>query len=186
MFTIKEKLFSFIILSIYGITCFSIYQLCPVETRDISKQNTPLYTSFNEEVEVFEDNDIILFLEIERLNLIRPVFPLDHVKNNVDENVTLLAGSVPSDAGYEILLLAAHSGDDIVAYFNELNQLQIGDILKIHTNDSTFIYLINEIWEEDRNGFIHVKKYLNKQLILTTCSTDNDNMQLVISALEKE
>lgn len=126
-----------------------------------------------------------MFLQISKLNLVEPIFPIGHRSNNIEEHVTILNGSVLPNKGHGTLFLAAHSGNDPIAYFNYLNKLESGDILKIHTHDYTFTYIIKDIWEEERNGYIHVNKHTKKQLILTTCSTINNNKQLVVRGIEK-
>lgn len=48
-----------------------------------------------------------------------------------------------------------------------------------------YIYKIINIWEEDKNGYIHVNKKEENQLILTTCSPTTENKQLVINSILK-
>lgn len=38
------------------------------------------------------------------------------------------------------------------------------------------------VWEEDKTGYIHVSKSNKKQLVLTTCSPNNTNKQLIVNS----
>ncbi len=81
-----------------------------------------------------------------------------------------------------IVILAAHSGNGKIAYFNKLNELIKGDIITLEYKNILYHYKINNIWEEEKNGYIHINKTEQKQLILTTCSPNNKNKQLVINS----
>ena len=85
-----------------------------------------------------------------------------------------------------IIFIAAHSGEGKIAYFNELNKLKIDDKVIIKINNKKYTYLVKEMWEEKKNGFINVNKEPENQLILTTCSPFNKNKQLIVSCIEKE
>ena len=49
-----------------------------------------------------------------------------------------------------------------------------------------YIYSVKNIWEENKNGYIHINRENEKQLILTTCSKTKKNKQLVINSTLKE
>ena len=84
------------------------------------------------------------------------------------------------------MLLAAHSGTGEIAYFNELDKLNIEDEIILIINKTKYIYKVNNIWEEKKNGYININKSNNKKLILTTCSPTNNNYQLIIECIEKD
>lgn len=84
-----------------------------------------------------------------------------------------------------IIFLAAHSGTGPKAYFDDLDQLEINDPIELIYQNKTLLYYVTDIWEEDKNGYIHINKTNNNQLILTTCSPTNSKKQLIISSTEK-
>ena len=49
-----------------------------------------------------------------------------------------------------------------------------------------YIFIITNIFEQDKNGYINIVKNNKSQLILTTCSTINKNKQLIIESTKKE
>ena len=53
-------------------------------------------------------------------------------------------------------------------------------------NNKQYIYIVKDIWEEPKNGYINVNKENKKQLILTTCSPTNSKKQLIVNCIEKE
>ena len=121
-------------------------------------------------------------IKISKINLYNDIYGKNSNKNNIEENVTIL-----KESNYpHLLILAAHSGTGKIAYFNELDKLDINDEIIIKYNKNITKYKIIKIWEEKKNGKIHIDKNNNNQLILTTCSPNHTNYQLIISCIEKE
>ena len=85
-----------------------------------------------------------------------------------------------------ILILAAHSGIGNIAYFEKLDNLELKDHIIVIYKNKKYIYQITKIWEQKKNGYIKIKKENKKQLILTTCSPNKKNTQLIINCIEKE
>lgn len=81
-----------------------------------------------------------------------------------------------------IIFLAAHSGSGRIAFFKDLNKLKIGDTIELKYKKKIYHYQISNIWEEEKDGYIHVNKTNLKQLILTTCSPERENKQLIINS----
>lgn len=69
-----------------------------------------------------------------------------------------------------------------MAYFNELDKLKQGDKIELTYNNKTYTYIVNTVWEEDKTGYIHINKSNKKQLVLTTCSPNNTNKQLIVNS----
>lgn len=131
------------------------------------------------------DIDQIGSLKIKKLNINQPLYKLDSEKNNIEKNVTILKDSIMPDQKESIVFLAAHSGAGKIAYFEELNQLTVGDIINLEYKNKKYEYQINKIWEENKNGYIHINKEDSNQLVLTTCSPTKINKQLVINSINK-
>ena len=90
------------------------------------------------------------------------------------------------DKKNSIMYIAAHSGDGKIAYFNDLDKLKTNDEITIIYKNKKYIYSVKNIWEENKNGYIHINRENEKQLILTTCSKTKKNKQLVINSTLKE
>lgn len=172
MFT-KEKLYSLIILSLYLLTCFTIFngsQKECVKTNLSIKNTKPV------------ENDIIGKIVIDKINLQKPLYKIESEKNNVDKNVTILKESTFPDKEKSILFIASHSGDSNISYFEHLDELRENDIIKITYHNKEYLYQVSTIWEEEKNGYIHINRQYDKQLILTTCSPTHKDKQLIISS----
>ncbi len=122
-------------------------------------------------------------IEISKINVKENLYEKSSSKNNVNQHVTILKESIEPNQENSILFLAAHSGSGKVAYFKDLDKLQRNDLITLVYKERTYIYQISSIWEEDKNGYIHVQKENTKQLILTTCSPKHDKKQLIISCI---
>ena len=133
-----------------------------------------------------KNSDIIGEIIIPKINIDKPLFRVQSPENNIEKNITILKESIFPDKDNSIMLLAAHSGTGEIAYFNELDKLTIEDEIILIINKTKYIYKVNNIWEEKKNGYININKSNNKKLILTTCSPTNNNYQLIIECIEKD
>lgn len=88
------------------------------------------------------------------------------------------------DQENSIIFLAAHSGSGEIAFFNNLDKLIKKDKIILEYNNEIYYYEVTDIWEENKNGYIHVNKGETKQLVLTTCSKKKDT-QLIINCILK-
>ena len=121
-------------------------------------------------------------LIINKINLNEELFPINSEENTIERHVSILNGS-----NYpELMIIAAHSGIGPIAYFQELDKLEINDEIVLIIENNKSIYKVKDIWEEKKNGYININKEKEKQLILTTCSPNKEGYQLVINCIEKE
>ena len=132
------------------------------------------------------NNEKIGELIINKINLKQDLYKIESKKNNIEENVTVMKESNYPNISNGILILAAHSGTGKIAYFEELDNLELKDNITIIYKNKKYIYQITKIWEQKKNGYIKIKKENKKQLILTTCSPKKKNTQLIINCIEKE
>lgn len=130
-----------------------------------------------------QKKDQIGYLKIDKINLYQPLFNIKSKHNNIEENITILEDSIMPDNENSIVFLAAHSGTGTIAFFQYLNKLKVGDKVKLKYKDKLYNYTINNIWEETKTGYIHINKAKQKQLILTTCSPNNKDKQLIIESM---
>lgn len=128
----------------------------------------------------------IEYIIIPKINLKRPLYPINSKENTIEKNIAILKESIMPNDNNSILILAAHSGTGKIAYFEQLDQLTINDEIIIKYHNKNYIYQVKDIWEEKKNGFININKELKKQLVLTTCSPKKNNTQLIINCIIKE
>ena len=176
-----------ILLIIYSLICKGIYK-----TNDYNLVSIPENKVITEELklkdkeEIIEERPIIENtsignLIIEKINLNKPLYPINDKKNNIEENVTILPGSISPEKENSIIFLAAHSGPAPNSYFNDLDQLKEQDKIILNINNINYTYKVTSIWETTKDGTIEVFKEPSNQLILTTCSKKDKNKQLVIN-----
>ena len=129
----KRIIFTIIVISMYIFICNKIYYT--TNKKNINTDNK-LYIS---NILPIKKEQPIGKLIINKINLNRNIYSINSKLNNVDKNVTILKDSIEPQYKNSILFIAAHSGNDTISYFNDLDRLKIGDEIiliykKIPTN----------------------------------------------------
>lgn len=153
---------------LYPILLLIIVIITPLSIVKINNTNT--------------NNNSYGIIIINKINLKEELFPIDSEENNIERHVSILKGSIYPD----LMIIAAHSGIGPIAYFQELDKLELNDEIILIIKNQKHIYKVKDIWEEKKNGYINFNKENQKQLILTTCSPNKEGYQLVINCIEKE
>lgn len=114
--------------------------------------------------------EYLAVLEIPKINIKQVIKETD----NVDDGIVIINNSSISNS----IVLAAHSGNCDVCYFNNLDKLKINDEIIYYSNEYKYLYNINYIDIKEKNTF----KLDNKDntITLITCKKDNDKYQLII------
>lgn len=174
----KKICYCFIILFIYLVMCNIIY---------ITNSNTSIakVLSITGSVPKHIEKPIGRII-INKLNINNYLYSINSKHNNVDENVTILDGSIEPSNSNSIMFIAAHSGNDNISFFRNLDKLSINDKIILIYNNIKYEYVVTNIWEQDKNGYININKDYDKQLVLTTCSPNHENKQLIINSKLKE
>lgn len=125
--------------------------------------------------------DYIAVLEIPKIGLKRGLVTYDSWLNNVNYNIQILSPvRMPNEVGN--FILASHSGNSRVAFFNQLSLLEIGDVVYVYYDGSRYEYYVTHQYEIKKNGELLLPDRMSKfNLVLTTCSK-NKNKQLVVVA----
>lgn len=125
--------------------------------------------------------EYIAILKIPKINLERGIVAKDSKYNNVDRNIQILKESSYPDEDKGNVILAAHSGTGRIAFFKDLDKLEIGDEAIILYKDKTYIYKVKEIETADKTGKITVTKDKDvTALTLITCKPNSETEQIVI------
>lgn len=139
--------------------------------------------SFLKETQKKQKEDLLATLTIENINLYnKAIYNINSTKNNVDNNITILKESIMPDKENSIIFIAAHSGSGNIAYFKDLHKIKKNSIIKLNYKNKDFLYQVNDIYEEDKIGYIKISKSNNKKIILTTCSQNKDK-QLIVEGI---
>lgn len=132
-------------------------------------------------------SEYIGLLEIPKINLLRGFYSYNHEENDVDKNIYLVEQSDMPDVENGLLILASHSGNSKVAFFNELDLLKEGDKVIINYNNQEYIYYINSFYNEPKDGYLKIIKDNKKSTIaLITCNRNNKNYQTIYIGYRSE
>lgn len=129
---------------------------------------------------IINNDDSIGKIIINKISLKEKLYEINNSKNNIEEHVTILKELDTT------LVLAAHSGTGRIAYFERLDELSLNDEIILYYKNNKYKYIVKDIYEEKKNGYIHINKENKRQLVLTTCSHNKTNYQLIVNCIEKE
>ena len=119
-------------------------------------------------------------LEIDKLNLKRGFLNIESPYNNVNRNVTLINGSSMPDVENGNLILAAHSGNCWVCYFDKLYKLSTGDKAVINYKGQKYTYELKNIYNVAKTGTVEIRRNPSKTVLtLITCTHNSDTEQTV-------
>ena len=199
-------IFSFIILFIGILITFSEYfnskkitvydyinKLYYSETVNVETEEVEEEIIVNNEEEVVEDTkeynfeikmNYIGYLSIPKINLNKGFTSKEDKYNDVSKNIEILSSSDYPDKENGNVILASHSGNSSISFFNKLYMLEIGDMAYIDYNKSKYTYQITNIYQVDKTGKVEIKRNKNKKtLTLITC-TKNDNLTQTVYIAE--
>lgn len=172
---LRKSLVSILLLTVYLGSCLLIYNsekdIKSISTANLERNTN---TSYISTVNKDENDEIIGTLTIDKLNLSRKIYNINSSHNNVEENVTILNDDM------NLIVLAAHSGPGYIAFFNDLDKLELNDTVNLTYNNKKLVYKVTNIEEQPKDGTIEINKTDKQRLILTTCSKKDKTKQLVV------
>ena len=128
-----------------------------------------------------EEETFLMVLEIPKVNLRRGIYSKDSKWNSIEYNVTILEESNFPDDEYGNVILAAHNGPADIAYFNQLHQLEVGDMAYVYYNGIKYGYEVSDIYDVAKDGTVEISRNQNlNTLTLITCKKNTSDRQLVI------
>lgn len=158
--------------------------ICSINLKITRKQNILTNTYWYDIIPLKEDTNIGTII-IPKIELKEKLYAPESKNNNIEKHVSFATNS--SDPKINTIILMAHSGSGKLAYFKDLDKLELTDIIKFNYKDEKYIYTIINIIITKKNGTLSINKNLNhNHLILTTCMPNQKNKQLVIIAEKKK
>ena len=172
---LRKSLVSILLLTVYLGSCLLIYNsekdIKSISTANLERNTN---TSYISTVSKEENDEIIGTLTIDKLNLSKNIYNINSSHNNVEENVTILNDDI------NLIVLAAHSGPGYIAFFDDLDKLELNDTINLTYNNKNLVYIVTNIEEQTKDGTIEINKTDKQRLILTTCSKKDKGKQLVV------
>lgn len=124
--------------------------------------------------------DYIGSIEIPKINLKRGFLDLNSKYNNIAYNVTVINGSTFPDMDNNNLILAAHSGNCQICFFDRLFNLSINDNAYIYFKNVKYTYKLVKTYEVEKDGTVAIYRDYNKNtLTLITCTRYSNTKQTV-------
>ena len=149
----------------------------------------PIFAFTKEKIDIYqeeiileediENNKYYAVLEIPKIHLKRELYQIESPENNVDENVLLHEESVLPGGSNSNLILAAHSGYGKNAYFKDLYQLELNDVVSIYYDGKLWTYEIREIEYQEKTGVLYLKEDYPNMITLITCTKNNHDTQTI-------
>lgn len=152
------------------------------ETTIIDNENIE-----NEVVEIIEEKketkkeiNYTAILEIPSINLKRGVVDSPKNFNSINYAISVDKNSnYPNEKGNFILY--AHSGNSSIAYFKNLNKVNVGDSIYIYYNGTKYQYEIYDKYDIEKTGKAKVKSSdSNNYITLITCNQNKKDKQIVV------
>ena len=137
-----------------------------------------------EEKEVKEQKNIsynyIGKIQIDKINLNRGFLDINSPYNNVSRNVTVIEKSSYPDVENGNLILAAHSGNCAICYFDKLYKLALNDKAIVDYNNYKYTYILKDIYNVPKTGEVEIRRNIDQTVLtLITCTHGSDTEQSV-------
>ncbi len=130
--------------------------------------------------------EYIAVIKIPKINLIRGLVDRNSYLNNISYNVEILDDSNMPDEENGNVILAAHSGNASISYFQDLDKLVVGDKVTIDYKGKTYNYKVVRIYDIEKKGTLNLNRNNDiSTLTLITCRHNTNNQIIVICELEK-
>lgn len=184
----KTKLFKTILcIFILTISCFEGYNT--IDAKRIIEENKDnilfYYNKYDDEV--VNEDEYIGILTIPDIKLNRGFYPINSKYNDLSKNILYLKESIPIEEKNSMIILAAHRGNSKVSFFNNLDKLSLGSIIKINYKNKEYTYTLEYKYDELKDGRLNVYRDDSKDsLILITCNKYRKKYQTIYVSYRKD
>jgi len=166
----------------YSFLCMSMLDVSKkrVKAYSVNQDNLKISNNFIEDLSSSDfDNDILGKVNIPKIGIYNNLYKIDSPLNTVDKNIEVLKSSDMPDVKGGNFILASHNGLSSIAYFHDLNKLEVGDDVYISYNGVDYRYFIHHIYDVMKTGKVEIKRDKSKSAItLITCK--GEDKQLVV------
>ena len=132
-----------------------------------------------EQKQVVQKLDYKAILEIPKINLKNGLVETTKNFDSINYAISIDKNSnYPNENGNFILY--AHSGSSRIAFFKNLNKVDISDNVVVYYEGIKYTYQITNKYEIEKNGKLKVFKYEGKKLITLLTCISNTNKQVVL------
>ena len=129
-----------------------------------------------------EEDNYFAILEIEDIALKRELYEINSEENNVNKNIYIVKEtSFPDERINSHIILAAHSGNSYVSFFNNLKKLDMKDQVYLYYKGTKYIYEVSNRYEIKKTGKAELKLTNTSDITLITCISGTDK-QVVYAA----
>lgn len=162
------------------------------ETSAISDEKLIINDIYDTDLYVEEDTkektktNYIAVLEIPSINLKQGLVNSDDNFESINYAISIDANSTYPDQNGNFILYA-HSGNSRIAYFKNLNKLNVDDEVYVYFNGIKYHYVINNKYNIEKTGTAKVITTKDDNYItLITCNQDKKGYQLVLVGILKD
>lgn len=198
----KNKRYSFIIALGISLLFFSatyfIYDHYEKQRQDI--HDTEKIEEFFEVEEINEEEiqeevkdekpapqkqeNYIGILEIPKIKLKRGLVDKNSSSNNVNKNIyTVKETTFPDERINSHVILAAHSGNSYVSFFNNLKKLDMKDNVYLYYKGTKYTYEVSDRYEIKKTGKAELKLTNTSDITLITCISGTDKQVVYVATL---
>lgn len=120
------------------------------------------------------------YLSIPNINFKKGFTEKTSKYNTVSRNIQILSASDYPDKDKGNVIIAGHSGNSSVSFFNKLYLLNKGDLAYIDYNNVKYTYKIVDIYTIAKTGKAEIKRNQDvSTLTLITCTKDDKTTQTI-------
>lgn len=172
------------IIFIYVFCLNNVYSYHVADNKDIVKHSHNSTKINNAHVSSSSTPDerkeeVFASVRIPKININRKLYPVSSKQNTVDKNIQIIKESDMPDVVNGNLILAAHNGFSSIAYFHNLDKLEIGDEVFINYLNNDYKYIISDKYDVLKTGKVSIKRDKNRSTItMITCK--GEDKQLVV------
>ena len=153
------------------------------EVEEINEEETQEEIKEEKTVEQKQENYIGI-LEIPKIKLKRGLVDKNSSSNNVNKNIyTVKETTYPDERINSHIILAAHSGNSYVSFFNNLKKLDMKDKVYLYYKGTKYIYEVSNRYEIKKTGKAELKLTNTSDIKLITCISGTDKQVVYVATL---
>ena len=131
-----------------------------------------------------KQDNYIGILEIPKIKLKRGLVDKNSSSNNVNKNIyTVKETTYPDERINSHIILAAHSGNSYVSFFNNLKKLDMKDKVYFYYKGTKYIYEVSNRYEIKKTGKAELKLTNTSDITLITCISGTDKQVVYVATL---